>query len=116
MDALRPALAGRDDLLLEPIIAMLLKHITDPRFSISACNVASLVLGEFVNIYKRQPHMRFLDMYTDIAGQSPLIDNLLVQLKRKLAAELRFQDLVARTLGALNMILCDCSDSINNIS
>lgn len=45
-DALRAALAGRDDVLLEPVLQLLLKHSTDPRFSALACHVASIVIGE----------------------------------------------------------------------
>jgi len=44
LDALRPALAGRDDVLLEPVLAMLMKHVTDPRYSSVACYMATLVL------------------------------------------------------------------------
>ncbi|GJJ07566.1 hypothetical protein Clacol_001769 [Clathrus columnatus] len=69
-DGLRPALAGRDDVLLEPILRLLLKYITDPRF-----------------------------------GESPLIDGLLLQLRRKMDSELKFQAELAKVRGALDMIL-----------
>jgi U3 small nucleolar RNA-associated protein 15 len=108
LDALRSALAGRDDLLLEPILAMLLKQITDPRFSKSACSVATLLLGKsWSKTIATECLYIVTDMYADVIGQSPLIDNLLVRLKRKVTAELRFQDVVAKTLGALDMILCN---------
>ena len=44
-DGLRSALAGRDDVLLEPILRFLLKYITDPRFGNTVCDVASLIIG-----------------------------------------------------------------------
>jgi len=46
-DGLRIALAGRDDVLLEPILRWLLKYIADPRFGELVANVTSLVLGKF---------------------------------------------------------------------
>lgn len=44
-DGLRIALAGRDDVLLEPILRLLVKFITDPRFGDLAMGVASIVIG-----------------------------------------------------------------------
>ena len=44
-DGLRSALAGRDDVLLEPILRFLLKYVTDPRFGNTVCDVASLIIG-----------------------------------------------------------------------
>ena len=43
-DGLRIALAGRDDVLLEPILQLLVKYIADPRFGDLAISVASIVL------------------------------------------------------------------------
>lgn len=44
-DGLWSALAGRDDVLLEPILRLLLKYVTDPRFGGTACDVAGLIIG-----------------------------------------------------------------------
>ncbi|KZT12456.1 WD40 repeat-like protein [Laetiporus sulphureus 93-53] len=88
-DGLRTALAGRDDVMLEPVLRLLLKHITDPRFGEMVCDVASLVI----------------DMYTPILGQSPLIDILFARLRKKVTAELRFQRELVKTKGALDMLL-----------
>lgn len=44
-DGLKIALSGRDDVLLEPVLRFLLKHITDPRFGETVCDVAGLVIG-----------------------------------------------------------------------
>jgi U3 small nucleolar RNA-associated protein 15 len=43
-------------------------------------------------------------MYKSVLGQSPVIDILFTRLKRKIAAELRFQTELAKTRGALDMI------------
>ncbi|KAF5344080.1 hypothetical protein D9758_008905 [Tetrapyrgos nigripes] len=43
-DGLRTALAGRDDVLLEPILRLLVKHVTDPRFGELVCDVAGIVI------------------------------------------------------------------------
>jgi U3 small nucleolar RNA-associated protein 15 len=44
-------------------------------------------------------------MYMPVLGQSPLIDALLLRLQKKVAAELRFQHELAKTRGALDMLM-----------
>ncbi|KAF9534284.1 WD40-repeat-containing domain protein [Crepidotus variabilis] len=88
-DGLRIALAGRDDVLLEPILRLLLKYVADPRFGELVADVSSLVL----------------EMYASVIGQAPLIDTLFVRLRKKVDMELRFQEEVMKTKGALTMIL-----------
>ncbi|PCH41027.1 WD40 repeat-like protein [Wolfiporia cocos MD-104 SS10] len=88
-DGLRTALAGRDDVLLEPVLHLLLKHVADPRFGELVCDVATVVI----------------DMYSPVLGQSPLIDTLFARLQKKVAAELRFQQELVKTKGALDMLL-----------
>lgn len=46
-DGLRIALAGRDDVLLEPILRLLLKYIADPRFGELAADITGIVIGLF---------------------------------------------------------------------
>ncbi|KAI0284230.1 WD40-repeat-containing domain protein [Russula aff. rugulosa BPL654] len=87
-DGLQSALAGRDDVLLEPILRLLLKYVTDPRFGGLACDVAGLII----------------EMYTPVLRQSPTIDSLFLRLRRKLVAELRLQNDLVRTKGALDML------------
>ncbi|VDB85387.1 unnamed protein product [Peniophora sp. CBMAI 1063] len=87
-DGLRTALASRDDVLLEPVLRLLLKHVTDPRFGDMVCDVAVVVL----------------DMYAPVLGQSPLIDTLFVRLRKKVDAELTFQKELAAVRGALDMV------------
>ena len=45
-DGLRIALAGRDDVLLEPILRLLVKYVTDPRFGDLAMSVSTIVIGK----------------------------------------------------------------------
>ncbi|KAI0268268.1 WD40-repeat-containing domain protein [Gloeopeniophorella convolvens] len=87
-DGLRTALAGRDDVLLEPILRLLLKYVADPRFGELVCEVSTLVL----------------DMYTPVLGQSPTIDALVLRLRRKVDAELQVQKDLAKVKGALDML------------
>ena len=44
-DGLRTALAGRDDVLLEPVLRLLLKHIADPRFGEMTCDIGKILIG-----------------------------------------------------------------------
>ena len=39
------ALAGRDDVMLEPILHLLLIYVSDPRFGELACDLAGIVIG-----------------------------------------------------------------------
>ncbi|GBE79477.1 WD40 repeat-like protein [Sparassis latifolia] len=88
-DGLRTALAGRDDVLLEPVLHLLLKHVTDPRFGEMVCDITRVVI----------------DMYNPILGQSPFIDTLFVRLRKKVQAELHFQQELVKTKGSLDMLL-----------
>ncbi|KAI0638181.1 WD40 repeat-like protein [Trametes polyzona] len=95
-DGLRTALAGRDDVLLEPVLRLLLKHVTDPRFGEMVCDVANVVI----------------EMYTPVLGQSPLIDTLFVRLRKKVTAEIRFQKELVKAKGALDMLLASAALSV----
>lgn len=46
-DGLKIALSGRDDVLLEPILRLLIKYVSDPRFGATVTYVAGLVIGGF---------------------------------------------------------------------
>jgi U3 small nucleolar RNA-associated protein 15 len=45
-DGLRIALSGRDDVLLEPILRLLIRYVADHRFGEMIANVTSIVLGK----------------------------------------------------------------------
>ncbi|KAG9101838.1 hypothetical protein FS749_002732 [Ceratobasidium sp. UAMH 11750] len=92
-DGLRTALGGRDDVSLEPVLRLLIKHIADPRFGNICCDVSSIVI----------------DMYTCVLGRSPLTDSLFVRLRRKLDQELKFQRELHLLGGALDMILASAA-------
>jgi len=86
---LRSALSGRDDVLLEPILTLLVKYVSDPRFGELACDVAIVLI----------------DMYASAIGQSPLIDGLFVRLRKKVKQEMLLQRELISLRGALDMIL-----------
>ena len=44
------------------------------------------------------------EMYTPVLGQSPLIDTLFVRLRKKIAAEIKFQEELVKARGALDML------------
>ncbi|KAG8218863.1 Trp-Asp repeat-containing protein [Butyriboletus roseoflavus] len=87
-DGLRSALSGRDDVLLEPVLRLLVKHVTDPRFGEIVCDISMLLI----------------DMYSPVLGQSPLIDSLFLRLRKKVLAEIRFQKELMKTKGTLEMM------------
>ena len=51
-DGLPLALANRHDLSLEPILKFLVKHITDARHCILACDVASVLIGSLFSLLR----------------------------------------------------------------
>ena len=115
-DGLRTALAGRDDVLLEPVLRLLLKYVTDPRFGEMVCDVASVVIGvshPTVHHAIDALTMILAEMYTPVLGQSPPIDTLFVRLRKKVAAELHFQKELVKAKGALDMLLASAALSIS---
>ncbi|KAB5595328.1 U3 small nucleolar RNA-associated protein [Ceratobasidium theobromae] len=95
-DGLRTALGGRDDVSLEPVLRLLIKHIADPRFGNMCYDISGIVI----------------DMYTSVLGRSPLIDTLFLRLRRKLEQELKFQRELHLLGGALDMVLASAALSI----
>lgn len=108
-DGLRTALGGRDDVLLEPILRLLLKYVTDPRFGEMVCDVAGIVIGRSFIRQTIVVLTQLQDMYGPVLGQSPLIDTLFLRLRKKVAAELRLQQDLLRTKGALEMLFASAS-------
>jgi len=106
-------LAGRDDVLLEPVLRLLLKHIADPRFGVMVADIAGVVIGEIPST--PDPTVLILsapvDMYRPIIGQAPLIDGLFLRLRKKVAAEIQFQEEIMKVKGALIMVLSSVTTS-----
>ncbi|KAI8853335.1 WD40-repeat-containing domain protein [Chytridium lagenaria] len=88
-NGLRMALGGRDDIALEPIARFLVKYITNPRYSRLLMVVANTIL----------------DMYSQVIGQSTIIDELFIRLKRKIHAELELQQKFLACIGQLECVL-----------
>ena len=106
-DALRVALAGRDDVTLEPILSFLIRHVTDPRFGEIASEVAGVIIGESPR--RRVASVLTTDLYTPVLGQSPLIDELLGRIQTRVERELGFQKELMKLRGALDMTLAQVS-------
>ena len=103
-------MAGRDDVLLEPILRLLLKYVADPRFGVMVADVAGVVIGE-ISLSPNPPELMLFvsDMYRPVIGQAPLVDGLFLRLRKKVAAEIRFQEEIMKIKGALTMILSSAS-------
>jgi U3 small nucleolar RNA-associated protein 15 len=85
---LRTALGGRDDLSLEPLLAFVCKHITNPRYAAPLADVASLLF----------------DLYGAVLGQSPVVDQMFVRLRRALTAELKLQRQLSALQGQVTLL------------
>ena len=86
-EALRNALAGRDDRELQGILAFTTKHISNPHYAATLVETASIII----------------DLYGSVCGQSSLTDELVVKLKHQVAAEIRLQDMV-KVLGTAQLL------------
>ncbi|KAK4049766.1 U3 small nucleolar RNA-associated protein 15 [Microbotryomycetes sp. JL221] len=91
-DGLTIALSNRHDASLEPILKFLVKHVTNPRYGVMACDVATVLI----------------EIYTPVLGLSPLIDGLLTRLRRRVDEELAFHKELIAVRGALDMVFA-CS-------
>lgn len=90
------ALRGRNDRSLQPILAFVAKHISNPRYSALLIDVAHTLL----------------DLYAPGLGQSPVIDEMFLGLSRRLEAEISFQRQLLELAGALDMIMATGSRSL----
>lgn len=88
-DGLRRAIAGRDDVTLEPLLRFLLRHVTNPQYTSLVCDTLNMVI----------------DTYASVLGQSPIIDDLFGRIWAKLGEEMRLQTQLFQVNGALEMLL-----------
>ncbi|KAJ3331085.1 snoRNA-binding rRNA-processing protein [Gonapodya sp. JEL0774] len=88
-DGLRTALAGRDEVGLEPLVRFLLKNVTNPRVAGTVIDVAEMVL----------------DLYAPVAAHSILITDLFEKIRVKVRAELDLQERLIALEGTVDMLL-----------
>lgn len=86
--AMRTALAGRDDVSLQPIFKWIIKHITDPRYVNLCVDVGSIVL----------------DLYAEHMGESQEIDRLMARLHSAVRSEVERSQQAWQTQGMLGML------------
>ncbi|KAK2747946.1 hypothetical protein FQN57_001537 [Myotisia sp. PD_48] len=86
--ALRTALAGRDEVTLQPILKWVFKSITDPRMVNLCVEVA----------------MNILDIYSAYLGQSARIDQTIHRLHRRVKEETDRAQQAWQTKGMLEML------------
>ncbi|OAV99121.1 hypothetical protein PTTG_02346 [Puccinia triticina 1-1 BBBD Race 1] len=88
-DGLHQALSGRDEVSLAPILRLISRHITDPRWF----NIASDVLNCIINLYHA------------VLGKSQTIDALLSAISFRISDELKLHSTLFSVNGQLEMIL-----------
>ncbi|KAN0062011.1 U3 small nucleolar RNA-associated protein 15 [Thecaphora frezii] len=88
-EGLRRAVAGRDDVTLEPLLRFLLKHAANPAYTDLVCDTLNVVV----------------DTYASVLGQSPLVDDLFGRIWAKVSDEIRLQKELMQVRGSLEMIL-----------
>lgn len=107
---------------MEPILNFLARHIDDSRFGGMAAEVADVLIGKSRATYVRAcPNLvvsREIDMYSSVLGQSPLIDDIISKMQKKVHFELQFQKQLLGLNGALEMVLaqvCGCDQFITTL-
>ncbi|KAJ2740396.1 U3 small nucleolar RNA-associated protein [Coemansia sp. BCRC 34301] len=94
-DGLSTALAGRDEMSLDPIVRFVAKYIDHPRHTGVLVRVAEVLL----------------DIYGDLLHQSVRIADLMVRLRAKVRMELRLQQDLTMLLGSMEMLMSACEIS-----
>ncbi|KAI8149626.1 WD40-repeat-containing domain protein [Fennellomyces sp. T-0311] len=89
------SLSGRDDVSLEPLVTFLIRHINAPAYTNLLVDVSEVLL----------------DIYGPVLGQSPLIDDLLRKLSRKVNAEIGLQKDLIQAMAALDMLFSKSTTS-----
>lgn len=87
------------------MLRLLVKYVTDPRFGELVCDVASLLIGTVVlSIYGICKPNAPIELYSPVFGQSPLVDSLLLRLKKKVFDEMRLQREMVKIKGTIEMV------------
>lgn len=87
------AVGGRDESGLQPLLHFLLRYFNNPRYCSMLYDTVHAVLDE----------------YSNVLGQSKVIDSLIRQLQRKLRLEVRAQEEMMQVSGALEMLMAHAS-------
>lgn len=85
---LKRALAGRDEDSLVPVLEFLIRHVSNPRYTVLLIDVANAVL----------------DIYGPVCGQSAKVDQLFTRLKDRIGSEIHFQQTSFELLGSLDTL------------
>lgn len=115
-DGLKQAITGRDDVSLEPLMRFLIRNIHHPRFTNLLVDVSEAVIGKFLYMieYNMLLIVQFVDCYTRVFGQSPLIDDLLSRLTVKVKQEIQLQKDLIETMATLDMLFTKSGSAIVN--
>ncbi|KAJ2394044.1 U3 small nucleolar RNA-associated protein [Coemansia sp. RSA 2559] len=93
--ALASALAGRDELSLDPIVRFIIKFIDQPRYTQVLAQVTETLI----------------DIYDDLLLRSGRIAELFIRLRTKIRVELRVQQEMEMLMGSMDMLMAACSVS-----
>jgi U3 small nucleolar RNA-associated protein 15 len=91
--ALSVPLSGRNEVTLKPLLVFCVKHIRNPKYTTSVLPVANHIL----------------DLYSQIIGLSPSIDELFVKLQAKVKEELAFQKQLMSLMGIFETLFASSS-------
>ncbi|KAK0555313.1 U3 small nucleolar RNA-associated protein 15 [Tilletia horrida] len=90
---LASAIAGRDEITLEPLLRFLLRYATSSEYADLVNDTLGLVI----------------DIYAPVLGQSPLIDDLFGRIWAKVAQEVRLQRDLVGVQGSIEMLISHSS-------
>ena len=99
-DGLKPALAARDDKSLGHIIKFIQRNISNPRFTATLTDIASLLL----------------DMYSSHIGQCAEVDSLLQRLRTTVKQEVDYLKQLMEAMGTMDMLFAATSANQNRES
>jgi U3 small nucleolar RNA-associated protein 15 len=86
---LHRAVAGRDEVTLEPLVSFLARYTTNPRYAPLLVDVCHVVF----------------EMYKTVLGQSEAIDELFTRLGRQVKLEIGLQKEMTALLGIMDIVM-----------
>ena len=108
-NALKSAMAGRNEKSLSNLMTFLNRYLNDSRFSEFLIGVANDLLGElhfsFFKMFQHAKIKLFTDLYSDELGTNSKVDRMFIDLKKKVDREVRNLQSLMMLQGVVNLVL-----------
>ena len=109
------ALQGRDENTLVPLLQFILKYIHNPNYTDLLVDVTIFLASSAHHTHgHRLTRVTPTDIYLPVFGHSPVVDDLLSQIERKVKAEIVLQKEISQTKAILDMLFARSTGASND--